>query len=91
MSCSSAIQHCKSLKYLDPDVSELDSVKIKKLKVRLLNMAACQMKLEHFDYVFKTCTEVLDIKTSNSKVYYRRGMAYFKLILQRVTHRKLNS
>ena len=38
-------------------------------------MAACQMKL----IVLKMCTKVLDIETSNSKVYYRRRIAYFKM------------
>ena len=80
---SAACRYSKALKYLisiNPDVSKADSVKIKELKVLcLLNMAACQLKLEHFDHVLKTCTKVLDIETSNSKAYYRRGMAYLKM------------
>ncbi|XP_074614566.1 FK506-binding protein-like [Acropora palmata] len=45
----------------------------------LLNLAACQGKLEQFEFVAQNCTKVLAMVPSNLKALYRRGQAFAHL------------
>ncbi|XP_068711785.1 peptidyl-prolyl cis-trans isomerase FKBP5-like isoform X1 [Montipora foliosa] len=42
----------------------------------LLNLAACQGKLEQFEFVAENCTKVLAMSPTNLKALFRRGQAF---------------
>ncbi|XP_033115687.1 peptidyl-prolyl cis-trans isomerase FKBP4-like [Anneissia japonica] len=45
----------------------------------LLNLAACQLKRDKFEFVVEHCNNALEIDSKNVKGLYRRGQAYMAL------------
>lgn len=80
-----AMRYSKSVQYLasvDPDilleVEELEEheKEIASLRtVSWLNLAACQLKLEQYDYVVRNCSKALEIEPGNVKGWYRKAKA----------------
>ncbi|KAH9615278.1 hypothetical protein KSS87_006355 [Heliosperma pusillum] len=52
----------------------------------VLNLAACELKLSHFDLASRYCKFVLHFEHSNVKALYRRGLAYKELNLLKDAH-----
>lgn len=44
------------------------------------NMALCYLKTEEYDLVIENCNKVLSLDSTNSKCYYRRGLAYYNMV-----------
>ena len=44
-----------------------------------LNISACQLKSERFEYAAKNCTKALEIDPENVKALYRRSIAFTEL------------
>lgn len=44
------------------------------------NMALCYLKMEDYELVVENCNKVLSLDSSNSKCYYRRGLAYYNMV-----------
>lgn len=81
---SAMTSYNKALKILDlenfsdvssSDVSRLQQVLDSRVKC-YNNLAACQLKVEAYDMVIKSCQEVLNIQSENVKALFRMGKAY---------------
>lgn len=80
-----SIRYSKSLQYLaavDPDVAlEVDTLEdyeqeiISLRTTSLMNLAACQLRFNQFDYVVRNCSRVLEVDPRNLKGWYRRAKA----------------
>ena len=80
-----AICYSKALKYLipvDPDIQlevqqlqEYEKEIFSLQSVLMLNLAACQLKFQHFPHAVKNCSRVLEMEADNVKALYRRGQA----------------
>lgn len=81
---SAMTSYNKALKILDlenfsdvssSDISRLQQVLDSRVKC-YNNLAACQLKVEAYDMVIKSCQEVLNIQSENVKALFRMGKAY---------------
>ena len=80
-----AIRYSKAIQYLaavDPDipleVEDLEDYEKEIVSLRtvsLLNLAACQLKLQQYDHVVRNCSRVLEVEPGNVKSLYRRARA----------------
>ena len=80
-----AMRYSKSVQYLaavDPDIPlEVESMEehekeiVSLRTVCLLNLAACQLKLEQYDSVVRNCSRVLEVEPRNVKSWYRKAKA----------------
>ena len=62
------------------EVSEEEKQEINPLKISFyLNIAACQIKLENFEYAVTNCTKALEMDNKNAKALYRRSVANLEL------------
>ncbi len=80
-----AMHYSKSVQYLaavDPDtplevenLEEYEREIVSLRSVSLLNLAACQLKLDQYDYVVRNCSRVLEVEPGNVKSWYRKAKA----------------
>lgn len=82
---SAALCYSKSVQHLaavDPDlpleVEELEEQEKEILSLRtvvLMNLAACQLKMEQYHHVVSNCSRVLEVEPGSIKTLYRRAKA----------------
>ena len=74
---AAAVLYSKALKLIIPISSLPDALEtVKTLRiVLLLNLAACQLKLEQYGNARENCTKVLELEPDNVKALYRRAQA----------------
>lgn len=64
------------------DISPEEEIELLDVKVKCLNnMAASQLKLDHFDAALKSCVSVLAHEPDNIKALFRMGKVRAALVL----------
>lgn len=70
-----AREYIKDLWNCEPE--ELEKCRFLLVAIQL-NIAACYLKLENYEYAIEVCKRALDRDSSSVKAYYRLGQAYLE-------------